>query len=176
MCGVQHATTNSGTWREFGWKNLMRYFITPKIKSKQGDNQGTCWRYCGTNEAHHSHVFWECGMLQPYWAAIHENISKILGYGIPKEFDVMYLGNLAEHIGDEDIYLARILMVAAKKAITRLWLQATPPTERQWVGIIGEIKVMEKMTYKLRVKEGLFEKRWEKWINYEQEGGTNEMG
>ena len=94
MCGVQHATTNSGTWREFGWKNLMRYFITPKIKSKQGDNQGTCWRNCGTDEAHHSHVFWECGMLQPYWAAIHENISKILGYGIPKEFDVVYLGNL----------------------------------------------------------------------------------
>ena len=35
ICETQQTTTNSRAWREFGWKNVTRYFITPKISSRQ---------------------------------------------------------------------------------------------------------------------------------------------
>lgn len=34
-CKTQHTITYSQRWKEFAWKNLVRYFITPRIKSKQ---------------------------------------------------------------------------------------------------------------------------------------------
>ncbi len=34
MCMTQCTTTSSQIWREFGWKNLTRFFITPQIKSR----------------------------------------------------------------------------------------------------------------------------------------------
>lgn len=42
-------TTNSDLWREFTWKNTIRFFITPRIKHFQTGNQkvGECWRKCG---------------------------------------------------------------------------------------------------------------------------------
>lgn len=50
VCETQHTTTNSRLWREFGWKNLTQYFITPGIKSKQTGTQQVCWPMCGNRE------------------------------------------------------------------------------------------------------------------------------
>ena len=44
-------------------------------------------------------------MLSPYWAAVHENIVKILGYRITKEFEVMNMSNMAGHVGDGEMYI-----------------------------------------------------------------------
>lgn len=32
MWEAHHTTTQSLRWREFNWKNMIRYFITPKKK------------------------------------------------------------------------------------------------------------------------------------------------
>ena len=37
-----------------------------------------------------------------------------------------------------------------------------PPTEEQWVCIVEELFVMEKITHKLRLQETQFEDKWEK--------------
>lgn len=98
MCETQHTTTNSRTWREFGWKNLTRYFITPKLKSKQTGFQHTCWRLCREREANHAHIFWECHKLNMFWESEHNIMKDILGYVIPKECKVMYLGSLNYYV------------------------------------------------------------------------------
>ena len=36
---IQSTTTNSLSWRDFSWKNQIRFFITPRQKSKQTGNQ-----------------------------------------------------------------------------------------------------------------------------------------
>ena len=35
MWRAHHSSINSRTWREFSWKNLISFFITPKVKSKE---------------------------------------------------------------------------------------------------------------------------------------------
>lgn len=46
ICKSQHATSSSGQWRELSWKNVIRFFITPKRKYLQNGNpeSALCWR------------------------------------------------------------------------------------------------------------------------------------
>ena len=73
------------------------------------------------------------------------------------------------------MYLVKILLAASKKAITRLWYKPEPPVREQWLGIVEEIFGMEKMTYKLRLQEDLFLKKWEKWTNYTNQQNDTDM-
>ena len=86
------------------------------------------------------------------------------------------MGNLTQdNTQREDIYLVKVLLAASKKAITRLWYKADPPTREQWLSIVEEIFVMEKLTHDLRLQETLFLERWEKWTEYksQQKDTTN---
>ena len=167
MCEMQHTTTNSRTWREFGWKNLTRYFITPKLKGKQTGSQHACWRLCGERDANHTHIFWSCDKLNPFWESVQNIMKDILGYVIHRDCKVMYLGNLKNCVPEKDRYLTKVLLVTSKKAITRNWYRAEPPTTNQWIEIIKEVYIMERMTHRLRMKENIFLIKWEKWMQYD---------
>lgn len=64
-CRTQSTTPSSGLWKEFTWKNTLRFFITPNIKKTQSNNpeHGQCWRMCGNMSAGHFHIFWECPII-----------------------------------------------------------------------------------------------------------------
>lgn len=166
MCSVLQMSTSSQQWREFNWKCLIRFFITPHIKSKQLRIQQACWRGCGSMDANHSHIFWTCSKIQPFWAIVSETLQKVLGYNIPKEFSVLYLGNIVEKVQEEDLYLTRILLTAARKSITRLWLKPDVPNLQQWTNIIQSIYIMEKLTYSIRLRVPDFIRRWRKWSTF----------
>ncbi len=117
MCKNQHTSTSSNGWREFGWKNLIHFFITLLIKSKQLGKQQCCWRLCGHWSAGHLHIFWSCVEIKPFWDMVLQIVEEVLGYGIPSDPLVVYLGLIPEGIaGKEDIYLFKILTLAAKKS------------------------------------------------------------
>ena len=85
----QWKTTCSLSWREYGWKNIVRYFITP---AQQKSRDTRCWRLCGENEANHFHIFWRCPCILPYWQELQKSMEKILKVHIPLTFEVLYLG------------------------------------------------------------------------------------
>ena len=77
ICETQTTTANSRSLREFGWKNVMRFFITPKITALQTGTQsrGFCWRQCGTSMVNHFHVFWACPKIQLFWREVATEIN-----------------------------------------------------------------------------------------------------
>jgi len=81
--------TSSKRWRIFGWKNLIRFFITPLVKSKFSQSQEQCWRQCGNMNADHSHIFWLCPKIQTFWGHVCTTMAKILGYLIPNNVIVL---------------------------------------------------------------------------------------
>lgn len=138
MCETQTTMTNSRCWREFGWKHLTRFFITPKIKSKQTQDSLPCWRRCGNMEAHHMHMFWECLKLHNFWKNVTLVIGDILGYQLPHNFKTVYLWNIRNYVMYDDLYLTKILLIAAKKAIRRNWYKLDPPSSKDWLMLLGK--------------------------------------
>lgn len=59
-----------------------------------------------------------------------------------------------------------ILLVASRKAITRKWLKPEPPTVDEWIDIIHDIYIMEKLSFSLRIQKEKFLWIWTRWTEY----------
>lgn len=160
ICMTQYTTTSSNAWREFCWKTMTRFFITPKLKSKQLGIPQACWRNCDESEANHYHVFWGCSGIKSFWNDVWDRIQQILNLQIPRTCLVLCLGDLPNEVTGSDRYLLKTFIAAGKKAITRKWLQADPPSTENWLQIVSEIFQMEKLTFCLRLNSAGFEKKW----------------
>lgn len=168
MCKTAMTTSSSNLWREFTWKNIVRFFISPYITSKQckDPDKAHCWRNCGNVCAGHFHVFWDCVKIAPYWAKVIKEIKNILELDLPYDFIIIYLGNVPQQLRKSDKYLLLILLVGAKKAITRKWLQEDIPSTLDWIQIVSEIYDMERLTFSLRLAAEKCKNYWEKWDRY----------
>ena len=65
-----------------------------------------------------------------------------------------------------DKYLMKILLIGAKKAVTRKWLQPNTPTLKNWQGTVHEIYIMERLTFALKLQSEKIKRWWSKWIKY----------
>ena len=177
ICMTQCTSTNSKQWREFNWKNVVRFFITPKIKGGFEGTQQPCWRGCGQMDVGHGHIFWDCRKLADFWQTIWQLIKKIIGYGIPRTCTTLYLGQLGPDITQrEDEFLIKIFLTASRKTITRLWYKTDPPTKEQWMSTVDELLFMEKLTHKLRLQEPSFKKKCHKWTDFKDTEKNNFTG
>lgn len=90
----QWMTSSSNSWREFCWKNIVRFFVTPAQK-KHHSNSATCWRLCKTDKANHSHIFWGCPVIKPFWDQLCMHLNNIFVEKIPCKCEVLYLGDIS---------------------------------------------------------------------------------
>lgn len=165
---TRSTTTSSFFWRDFYWKVLTRFFITPYQKSKSSGSQHFCWRECGSDSADHAHIFWLCPHVQPFWKGVRNLISEVLDLDIDFSFNVLYLGHAPQGLSKSDTYLLKIFMVASKKTITKCWLQKNPPTISSFISVVNTIRLMEKMTFTLRLQKEKGDALWNKWDCYYQ--------
>lgn len=82
--------------------------------------RGSC-RVCGSLKSNHYHLFWSCPKIRVR-QDIHKCLKKIFCTQIPFDFLYMYLG-LPNITNPADKYLLRIMLMSAKKTLTKKWLQ-----------------------------------------------------
>lgn len=153
-------------WRVFGWKSVHRVCITSAQKS-QHSGSASCWRNCGSQEANHYHLFWACPKVNDFWRKIYSELVTIFGTKNKFKWDKLLFGLLRSTSTNIKIKLLfGILSVAARKAITRKWLQPNAPSMESWYDIIYEIFVMERITFSLRLQQHKFEEVWVKCNMY----------
>lgn len=138
----------------------MRYFRTPFITSKWGNNSADCWRGCGL-VGDHTHIFWDCPRISEYWQKIQKEIKKCLGIDLPLEPSYFVLGIMPADLEENNqTYLLRILLLIANKVITASWLKPHPPTVAQWRERIQAFYNMVHTTALLHLKADVFLKKW----------------
>lgn len=165
ICTIQWVSTGSNTWREFCWKNSVRFFITPAQKRHQGIDDA-CWR-CGNERANHFHIFWNCQIIQKYWVEIHQHLQMVFSINFPFSFETIYLCNVEmDGFSFKEKKLLYILLAASKKAVTRKWLQPEQPEIEDWINIVQDIYKMEKLSAGLKLQLDSFYKTWSKWMKY----------
>lgn len=156
-------TTSSLTWREHGWKNVIRFFRTP---AQTKYHNTSCWRQCGEMPANHFHVFWSCPIIVTYWKDIKNCIDKVLQTNLTFNFETLYLGKIEVNKHNLNIRMLQIMLLAGKKAITRKWFKTDVPKKETWFDVMHDIYVMEKLTYTLRLEVEKFDNIWKEWLNY----------
>lgn len=168
ICQINSSTTSSGQWREFAWKNIIRFFTTPKKTFLQNGRieSGYCWRHCNNVMADHCHNFCCCPMIQPYWLGVFKEIKSIIGFETEYNLKTLYLCNLPDELDPQAKYLLKILLLASKKSITRKWLKREAPTVREWSATVQEIYEMETLTFSLRPYGDKTLNYWLKWLLY----------
>lgn len=129
-------TTKSHVWKEFCWKSVSHFFITPCQSAHFSQENAECWRKCGCQEAHHYHVFWDCLVIQKYWSEVNKALQIVFDVPILLDFRTMYLGLKTPAMDTANGHLWSILLAAGKKAITKKWMTQTAPTIRDWADLI----------------------------------------
>ena len=82
------------------------------------------WRECGETMATHSHIFWQCPLLENIWQSVFAYINKVLNVELIRDPLIAILGMKPVVIHcRKDMYLLQILLVAANKTITIKWLE-----------------------------------------------------
>lgn len=97
-------------------------------------------------------------------------LQTVFDAGIDCSFSTIYLCNISAHLSKKDKYLLKILLAARKKAVTRKWLQLSPPTKTDWTNIVSQIENRffenRRLTFSLNLRTEVFLTYWEKWIVY----------
>lgn len=167
ICSKCHRGVGSQLWKEFDWKVKVRFFRTPlqvSIFNIGGINK--CWRNCGM-VGDHTHIFWDCPKIQPYWRDIKTELEKILHMDIPFDPVFILLEKTTEQNFSKDLcYILHVLLMIARKMITMHWMQPEPPTVAQWRLRCNQVQLMENMTAILQLKLPLFLRRWTPVILY----------
>lgn len=128
----------------------VRFYVTTAQKRHQGCAD-PCWRLCGTDNANHYHVDTDKDILgTTEWA--HQLLS--------------HFGNISfENWNIKDKLLA-ILFAAGKKNITRKWFKPEAPTAEEWIEIVHNIYVLEKLSFTLKGHIDTVCRIWFKWTEY----------
>lgn len=90
-CEFQWRTSCSNSWTSFGWKCLIRYFIT---SAQHGYHIGSssCWRLCCSQEANHYHLFWACPKINTFWHKVYSELVTIFGADITFNWHKLLFG------------------------------------------------------------------------------------
>lgn len=160
-CHICHKTSNSPIWKEFGWKVTMRFFRTPSVTCHFSKNKSNlCWRNC-KNVGDYSHIFWDCPILIPFWQGVIREIQNILKCNLTLDMVHCVIGVAPnECFKKEEVKMIQLLLLVAKKMITKHWLKVQPPTLQQWQEGLKRVYCMEKITAQLHLNTEHFIDIW----------------
>ncbi|XP_076740712.1 4-hydroxy-2-oxoglutarate aldolase, mitochondrial isoform X1 [Maylandia zebra] len=133
----QWRSTSSKSWREFGWKTLIRFFITPCQKAHYDGNPPVCWRNCGYQGAHHTHIMWDCPVLRTYWKDIHGAIGGVCALANVLGQELCELERLCVSGRWEEARVLQQRLIEPNAAVTRKLGVPALKQAMEWFGFHG---------------------------------------
>lgn len=144
---------------------IHRVYRSPAMLHNIGVRPDSCCPRCSLDNAHILHMFWECGHLERFWRGVLDVVHKVHPVRIGTDPRVCVLGIL-EDLDDDSptsVSISRMLF-QARKLIAQHWLRPTPPSTREYINRINNVR-LEKGVYTKRRATSRFETIWGPWLD-----------
>ena len=106
-------------------------------------------------------MIWSCAQIRPFWVAIQDEISKLVGIKIPLNPLYYVLGadiNAVQTKGNR--HLINVLLYAARLSVLAKWIDDNPPDTLQWLEKVLRLVPLERLSCVLRGNLAEFEEIW----------------
>lgn len=162
---VHKGSVNVST-QENRYKLLSRWYRTPdKIHKFHPSLPPKCWR-CNAELGTLYHIWWDCALIKPFWAEIHDQITQITTYTpdlTPAQF---LLHHTSIPLSSYKKSLVLHLINAATQCIPIHWRSTSPPSITEWHMRVDRTAEMENLIHQARDNLTQFRETWACWTHY----------
>ena len=148
-------------------KVLHRSHLTKVRLSKLFDTSEVCDR-CSLSPADHTHMFFSCPNLGPFWSSFYDTLSTALKrpvipsplvsiFGVPEESSIF--------TAKENNVIAFASLVARRRILLH-WKDRKPPPSNSWLKDLMSFLYLEKIKYTIRGCADKFDKTWEPILSF----------
>ena len=149
------------------FKVLHRSHLTKVRLSKLFDTSEMCDR-CSLSPANHTHMFFSCPKLGPFWSSFYDTLSKALDrpvvpgpsisiFGVPEDF--------SSFTKKESSIIAFASLIARRRILLQ-WKDQKPPSSQSWLKDLMSFLYLEKIKYSIRGCSDKFNKIWDPIISF----------
>ena len=142
---------------------MTRWYITPeKLHNWYPRETSECWR-CKKEIGTLIHILWTCTEVKPFWGRVKDIIQKFTESRIEEKpaFFLLHLSDIP--IKRYENSIVPYLVNAAKACIPSNWKKVQPPSIREWVNRVEEIRRMEELIAISQNRKGKYKKIWDVW-------------
>ena len=146
---------------ETQFKIIHKLHVSPVIRSKYDPLCSPICPRCKSEQGTYSHMIWSCAQIRPFWVAIQDEISKLVGIKIPLNPLYYVLGadiNAVQTKGNR--HLINVLLYAARLSVLAKWIDDNPPDTLQWLEKVLRLVPLERLSCVLRGNLAEFEEIW----------------
>lgn len=155
-----HKGSGNVATQECRFKIYSKWYRTPdKINKFLPTISLNCWR-CNAARGSLLHIWWECPLIQSYWADIHSLITQITTY-TPDYTPAQYL--LLHTSFPQRVYkksLTLHLINAANLCIPVHWRSTSPPSIPEWIRRVDKMADIENLIHQSSDSPSKYKDTW----------------
>lgn len=151
-------------FKEMQFNIVHRAYISPNRYSKVNNTVSPQCPKCNDSIGTFFHCLWECPLVADFWNGVCDKLSIIYKQKVTASPLMCLLGVLpSSFLEYSDVF--KPLLMLGRKLIMNKWVGTEPPLIKDWIILIKETILMEKIGHILKGKSNSFQKLWEIPLN-----------
>uniref|UniRef100_A0A803K926 Reverse transcriptase domain-containing protein n=1 Tax=Xenopus tropicalis TaxID=8364 RepID=A0A803K926_XENTR len=161
------ASTKSARLLEPSIKLMYRWYLVPTrlYKIYPLTSSKECWRGCA-QEGTHTHIWWDCLKIVPFWTQVFDLINKVIDTPIPKIPTIALLNLELDLLKYTQKTLVVHFLETARLLIAQRWKTDTIPDMTAMVNLLDLTEKLEFFDSRNRNSVSSHHKKWSSWENY----------
>lgn len=167
-CTLAHTTSINTRLKVIQFKWLMRTYVTPVELCRYNGNIPDVCSKCEQCRGTLVHCMWHCTKITLFWEEVRDIIQNIISKQIILEPKLFLLGLYSEkhNYTKNELTFIDLSLLNAKRCIALFWKKTCRPRGTLWLRQMLSALPLERITYVLKGKQGLFENIWNTFIDY----------
>uniref|UniRef100_A0A8C5PW08 Reverse transcriptase domain-containing protein n=1 Tax=Leptobrachium leishanense TaxID=445787 RepID=A0A8C5PW08_9ANUR len=148
------------------YKLLTLWYSTPSLLFRMGLRiTPNCWR-CDDPRGTYLHVWWECPVISPFWRLVRDTVTTVTDLDLPLTPETFLLTHVRCPVTTFKRSVALPMLMTARLIIARSWRSESPPSYRDWLARMEEVRNQEDLVARTEGKLEAHLHKWYHWCAY----------